>query len=48
MLIRQAHTGQSCSAPTMQGILPQALITVVDVKWHGSGGLEPAYKALIE
>lgn len=29
---------------TVKGILPNALVTIVDVKWHGSNVVEAVYK----
>ena len=30
---------------SVRGVLPDALVTVVNAKWFGSSGVEPTYKA---
>ena len=29
---------------TVKGVLPESLVTIVDVKWHGSSVVELTYK----
>lgn len=35
---------QISRGPTLKGILPESLVTVVDTKWHGSSVIQLTHK----
>ncbi len=39
-----AHLEDLIRGAALKGILPEELVTVVDVKWHGSAVVELTYK----